>query len=121
MLSPTQKFGRDIEALARAYLIEAGLKFVESNYFCNGGEIDLIMRDNDVLIFVEVRYRHDDNYGGAVESVTKSKQRKIIKAAKVYLQEHKLWDKVSCRFDVLVMQDYGGSRKIVWLKDAFWV
>ena len=125
MFSPKQKFGREIEELARAYLLEAGLRCVNSNYSCSAGEIDLVMQDNDTLVFVEVRYRQDDDYGGAVASITKSKQRKIIHAAKTYLQEQNLWDKVVCRFDVLVVQDGcgcdHGARQIHWLKDAFWV
>lgn len=124
MRSPRQILGHAVEEIALSYLHNAGLVLEKSNYFCQGGEIDLIMRDKDVLVFIEVRYRQDDDYGSAVESVTKSKQRKIIKAAKMYLQEKKLWDEVNCRFDVVVVQDKHdaaiNNRKISWLKDAFW-
>lgn len=121
MFSAKQKLGRGVEDAVRSYLIGAGLKFVAANYVCVGGEIDLIMQDGDNLVFVEVRYRQDDDYGGAVASVTKSKQHKIIHTAKMYLQENDLWDKVPCRFDVVVMQNAGENQEICWLKDAFWV
>jgi putative endonuclease len=132
MVSPKQKFGHEIEELALNYLLGSGLNLETTNYFCQGGEIDIIMKDNDILVFVEVRYRQDNDYGGAVASITKGKRSKIIKAAKVYLQEKNLWDKVLCRFDVLLVQDHQqqdclnnvndeGARKILWLKDAFWI
>lgn len=121
MFSPKQKIGHEVEEMVQAYLIDSGLKAVTTNYFCQGGEIDLIMRDTDVLVFVEVRYRQNEDYGGAVASITKRKQLKIVKAAKVYLQEKNLWDKVFCRFDVVVVRDNNGERTMHWLKDAFWV
>lgn len=119
MFSPKQKIGHEVEEMAQAYLINAGLKVVATNYFYQGGEIDLIMKDADILVFVEVRYRQNEDYGGAVASITKKKQLKIVKTAKIYLQEKKLWDKVFCRFDVVVVQDNNGKRTMHWLKGAF--
>lgn len=118
--SATQRLGRAIEAQVCSYLMQRGLKLVVANYNCRVGEIDLVMQDRDSLVFVEVRYRQDDDYGGALESITKSKRRKIVCAAKYYLLEHDLWEKAPCRFDVVIVRAGCEQEKIVWLKDAFW-
>lgn len=71
-----------------------GLVLITANYQCKCGEIDLIMRDGEVLVFVEVRYRKISDYGDGVSSVNKAKQRKIIKATNNYLLANKIFDKV---------------------------
>jgi|WetSurMetagenome_2_1015567.scaffolds.fasta_scaffold155281_2 putative endonuclease len=118
MVSATQIFGQKAEQKARTYLISQGLQLIVTNYRCKYGEIDLIMLDVDVYVFVEVRCHKDEGYGNSIDSVTKSKQRRIIKAAKSYLQQEQLYDKVSCRFDVIAVQTDGTME---WIKNAFWV
>lgn len=102
------------EDAALRYLEDRGLKLESRNYRCRQGEIDLIMRDGGCLAFVEVRYRKNARFGSAAESVTATKQRRIIVAAQHYLQRHPT--RLDCRFDVLAMT---GADDIQWLKNAF--
>jgi len=102
------------ENLALDYLTQAGLKLVERNYRCKQGEIDLVMQDGKDLVFVEVRYRNTQKFGGALSSVDWRKQKKIISTASQYLQT--LRNTPPCRFDVIAIQD---MQKIEWLKNAF--
>jgi putative endonuclease len=111
------KAGHAAELQARDYLIAQGLQWLESNYRCRFGEIDLIMRDKDYLVFVEVRARVSRLYGGAVASVSYSKQQKLIKTASSYLLSRKLHDKHPMRFDVLGFE--GSSANLNWIKNAF--
>ena len=108
--------GAQAEAHAEAFLLQQGLVKCAKNYRCKLGEIDLIMRDRDVLVFVEVRLRTHQAFANAAESVTIRKQQKIIKTARYYLQEHGLTDSVNCRFDVIAFSDKGTPE---WIKDAF--
>ncbi len=120
----TKKRGDAAEALALAYLLEAGLRLLERNYRTpgrGGGEIDLIMRDKDgTLVFVEVRQRSSQSHGGASASIGATKQRRIIFAARYYLM--RLASPPPCRFDVVLVQ--GGPDAVVaasieWLRSAF--
>ena len=80
-----------------------------------GGEIDLICRDGDSLAFVEVRLRSNTNYGGAAASITSTKQRRIIQAARHWLAKH---GEQFCRFDCVLLDALDESR-IEWIKNAF--
>jgi putative endonuclease len=108
--------GAQAEVRAENYLVEQGLVKRAKNYRCKLGEIDLIMMHNDTLVFIEVRLRNHRQFANAAESVTISKQQKIIKTAQYYLQEHQLTDKVNCRFDVIAFSDKGDPD---WIKNAF--
>jgi len=120
MLSSKQKIGKEIENLACAYLQQRGLRLIVANYPCKVGEVDLIMSDDQTLVFIEVRYRKNFNYGDGAATVDKNKQRRIIKAATYYLQERNLYDKVLCRFEIVAVS--GVSKyELDWIKDAFWV
>lgn len=112
----TQDLGRSAENDACHYLTQQGLQLIEKNYTCQHGEIDLIMRDKDYTVFVEVRLRQNCDFGSSLESVTPYKQRCIILAAKTYLLERNLYDKVDCRFDVVGIES---DFKILWIKNAF--
>lgn len=105
------------EETARDYLVAQGMQWVESNYRCRLGEIDLIMRDKDYLVFVEVRSRASNTYGSAIESITYSKQQKLLRTASLYLLTHKLQDKVPARFDVISIE--GKPPKLTWISNAF--
>ncbi len=109
--------GMQAEVLARDYLTEQGLQWLESNYRCYWGEIDLIMRDADCLVFIEVRARSSITYGGAVASITYQKQERLGKAATHYLLAHKKLANYPSRFDVLSVQ--GISQQVDWIKNAF--
>ena len=107
--------GQAAEEAAAKYLQQQGLRQVESNFTTKTGEIDLIMRDAETLVFVEVRYRNTNAYGLPQATVDHHKQRKLIKTAHYYLQTHKL--DVACRFDVIAIS--GNLRNIEWIKNAF--
>ena len=113
----SQKIGFLAEQHARDYLITQGLHWIDSNYRSRMGEIDLIMRDGEHLVFVEVRARASNAFGGGMVSVTFSKKQKLIKTANLYLLANKLQDKLPIRFDVLSID--GASPTITWVKDAF--
>ncbi len=116
----TQQRGREAEQQAEAYLEQHGLRAVTRNYRTLRGELDLVMRDGDSLVFVEVRYRKDTGFGGAAESVHRAKQRHVIAAAQYYLQQHRL-TRSACRFDVVLLAPEAGRDRITWIKDAFQV
>jgi len=105
------------EQLARDYLVQQGLRFVTNNYRCRFGEIDLIFWDKTILSFVEVRSRVSNDYGGALESITQQKRKKIIKTASHYMISKKLYDTTCARFDVILLQ--GATAELEWIKNAF--
>ncbi|MDP5209518.1 YraN family protein [Microbulbifer sp. 2205BS26-8] len=107
--------GTQMEDKATRYLRRAGLVIIERNYRSRFGEIDLIARDSDTVVFVEVRFRRSDHFGGAGASVDARKQQKLLAAACGFLQEHKL--DCPCRFDVLAID--GNAQNIQWIKNAF--
>jgi len=113
--------GKLAENIADTYLQSQGLQSLEVNYYCKMGEIDLIMKDNDAYVFVEVRHRKEDDYGDGLESITRSKQNKIIRTATHYLLEKKIFDRVDCRFDVISIGGNLHNPEILWIKDGFWV
>lgn len=106
--------GKTAEDKACEYLIKQGLVLIARNFRCKAGEIDLIMQDGESLVIVEVRYRNSDAYGSALESVTASKQAKIIAATHYYLASVKMDRAV--RFDVVAIS---GAAKLDWVKNAF--
>ena len=115
-LSP-RKRGQQMETFACDILTAQGLTLLQKNFRIKGGEIDLIMSDRDCLVFIEVRYRQKDRYGCGLESITAQKQRNIIRAAQVYLQNKDLMDKVPVRFDVLAITGET-SPQWTWIKQA---
>ena len=94
-------YGRRSESKALQLLQSKGYRLVQKNYRCNCGEIDLIMQDGTTLVFIEVRSRSSQAYGGALESIDYGKQQKIIKTAVRYLYKHNIYDKVDVRFDLV--------------------
>ena len=110
--SARQIIGTDGEDEALRYLRSKGLTLVERNFRCKAGEIDLILREGDTLVFVEVRARADDRHGGAAASITPAKQRRLLRAARFYLQ--RLRTLPPCRFDVVAID----AGQLAWLRDA---
>jgi putative endonuclease len=115
----TQQLGLAAEMNARAYLEARGLRFLENNYRCGKGEIDLIMRDKNEVVFVEVRARKNPYFMATADSVDFHKQKKIIATATHYLCHKKWFDKVNCRFDVIGISYAQTKADIEWIKDAF--
>lgn len=111
--------GASAEALARRYLEERGLKLLERNFRCRGGEIDLIMRDGSCIALIEVRLRSDDRYGGAAASVNWKKQQRLIVAARYLLLTRPPLRGFPLRFDVVTLEPAHGDLRVAWLKDAF--
>ena len=115
MSSTTQ--GQAAEQQACGYLTEHGLTLVARNYRCRMGELDLIMRDADALVFVEVRSRRAGRHGSPAESITAIKQHRLQRAAAHYLQRHPV--DAPCRFDVVGITRDAGKTHIEWIRDAF--
>lgn len=111
-LSEKQSQGRDWEQVALRHLKRQGLAFVEANFSCKGGEIDLIMRDGESLVFVEVRQRAGTQYGGAAASITPAKIRRLVRAAQVYLLRFPRMP--ACRFDVVAID----GERLEWLRNV---
>lgn len=109
--------GTAAEELACHYLEARGLTLVMRNFRCRWGELDLIMRDSEQLVFVEVRSRRYTRYGTPAESVTRAKQQRLLRAAAFYLQCQPL--DPPCRFDVVAVLQPGGAARIEWIRDAF--
>ncbi|MBP5266387.1 MAG: YraN family protein [Lachnospiraceae bacterium] len=98
-----RKKGGDYEARAAKYLSAQGYQIIERNFHCKMGEIDLIARDAEYLVFVEVKYRTTAAKGMPAEAVGFAKQRKICSAASYYLMKHGYLENVSVRFDVIAI------------------
>ena len=95
------KQGKEAEAACCDYLKSRGLKLVEKNFSCRLGEIDIIMTNKNVLVFIEVRFRKNNNFGDGLESITVAKQKKLRKTAELYLQQNNQYK--NARFDVVSM------------------
>lgn len=107
--------GLQAEQQAAEYLLKQGLKLIAQNYRSRFGEIDLIMQDVEVLVFIEVRLRRNADFGGAASSIDMRKQQRIIHTAQQYLGN--LQRIPPCRFDAVLIDTEG--RKLEWLKNAF--
>jgi putative endonuclease len=113
--TPRRVTGDHFEDAARLFLQARGMRLVRANFLCRLGEIDLVMRDGEVLVFVEVRYRKSRAFGGALGSITAAKRQRIIRAAQVWLRANP-WDaNRPCRFDVIAFE----GEHPEWIKNAF--
>lgn len=117
MTSARAQRGAAVEAAALVHLRDAGLQLLARNVRFKGGELDLVMRDGDTTVFVEVRYRADARFGGGAASVDLRKRRKVVLAAQLYLQRHPALAKRPCRFDVIDAS--GMPVQLKWLRAAF--
>lgn len=116
--------GNLAEVAARDALVKAGLREIARNVNYRGGELDLVMldtsgRDGNTLVFVEVRYRQSQAFGGGVASVDITKRRKVVHAAQLFLGEHREYAHASCRFDVVEAHGDPQAPQVNWLRDAF--
>ena len=110
--------GKIGEDLARQRLRDLGYRIIKANYTCVLGEIDLIARDGDVLVFVEIKTRKSQPLGLAKEAVTKKKQIQLSKVALAYMKSNNLWGS-KARFDVVAVRVSEGKQEIEIIKDAF--
>lgn len=111
-----QNKGDEAEYQAEKFLLRQQLILLERNYRCRFGEIDLVMKDGNTLVFVEVRLRANNFFGGAAASITPAKQAKLIRTAKHYLSRHNC--DLPCRFDAILISGRMGD-KIDWIPNAF--
>lgn len=111
--------GARAEHLARQYLQRQGLTFVAANVRGPGGEIDLIMRHGQTLVFVEVRLRSHPAFSSASESIDARKQHRLVQTAQYYLQQQGLTEALPCRFDVVALSSLEDSNEVQWIVDAF--
>lgn len=109
--------GKLAEDFACQYLKKQGLSLLERNYRCRFGEIDLIMRNGEKLVFVEVRLRNHRHKLTGVQSIDYHKQQKLIKTAEIYLQQHNPYH--SCQFDVMDLHQSDDTFKVSWVQNAF--
>lgn len=113
-----KSIGDDAEQLACEYLEQRGLKLLQRNFYCRGGEIDLVMQHGDSLVFVEVRYRRSTSFGRAAETITAQKQDRVVRCARYYLARHGNWNTVA-RFDVVSIEGAPERLQIEWITNAF--
>jgi len=111
-------FGRESEETAARFLKKNGYRILQKNFRCKGGEIDIIAREGDTLVFCEVKARKNKKFGSALEGVTPAKIKKIKKAAEVFMLKNGLTE-TDCRFDVVTIDGEGSSRKIEIIPNAF--
>ena len=111
--------GAEAEDLACAWLQARGLRLRERNYRCRRGEIDLIMQDGEQLVFVEVRYRANDRWGGGLASVTRAKQQRLARTARLWLKLNPDVAGLPCRFDVVSVTGPQRAPKLKWVRGAF--
>lgn len=116
---PRQLRGARVEAAARDHLRRAGLADVAANARFRLGELDLVMRDGETLVFVEVRYRRRADFGGGAASVDRGKRRRLVRAAQQFLQAHPRMAQAPCRFDVVAADGDPDAPRLHWIRDAF--
>ncbi len=107
------------EDLAVRYLKKKGYKVIERNYRCQWGEIDLIARQGDTLVFVEIKARTSSDFGLPQDAVDRFKQEKLVQVARAYMAEHRLQETIPARFDVVAVQLTPSGPEMELIKDAF--
>jgi putative endonuclease len=118
MLNSRQQYGHKSESAAVDFLQRNGYRILTRNYRTRLGEIDIIAKDGQTIVFVEVKARRSNRYGLAKAAVTPAKQRKISMVALQYLKEARLAD-TSARFDVVAIYNRNNSSRIEIIKNAF--
>ena len=122
MAMNTTQVGAWAEEIAWQHIHKQGWQLIERNFFCKGGELDIIVRKGNVLAFVEVKYRKHHTMGGAIASLGSTKQRRLIHSAKVFLQRYPLLGNLDCRFDLIAISGSDSPHsqvQIQWLDNAF--
>jgi putative endonuclease len=119
ILDPRRLFGQEGEAEAERYLRRKGYRIIARNIRSSLGELDLVAEDGPVLVFVEVKARRTEQFGGAIHAVHRQKQHKLIRLAAHFLaQRH--WTDRSCRFDVVLLESKGSATpRVEHIQNAF--
>ena len=115
----SKQLGNRWEKEAESFLLQRGLTTRKRNFYCRTGEIDLIMNDGEMLVFVEVRYRGSDRHGSGAETVTARKQTRLIRAALYFLCKNPRFSQKPCRFDVISIANHLGNTEFRWIRNAF--
>lgn len=117
----TRALGEQLETIALHYLEARGHCLVCRNFQCKLGEIDLIMREAQTLVFIEVRFRRSERFGSAAETVDHRKQRKLVRTAQIYLNMQRFSQRTPCRFDILGITIDGATQeyRFDWIPNAF--
>ena len=115
----TRTTGAQCEAHAERVLNGNGLTTVTRNFTCRVGELDLVMLDRGTLVFVEVRFRRSARFGSAVETIGPTKQKRILRAAQVFLSRHQQFADHACRFDVVGLSGDPSAPATDWIAGAF--
>jgi putative endonuclease len=110
--------GREGERVAERYLVNKGYRVVERNYRCRGGEVDLILLDRRIIVFVEVKTRSDHGFGNPLEAVEPRKQQRMILAARLFIHQRKLHER-DARFDVVGISWPGIAPVVEHVQNAF--
>ena len=110
-----RKKGEEYENQAAQYLQQKGFRILEHNFYSHCGEIDLVAKDKDYLVFVEVKYRKNDRGGHPLETVDVRKQRRVCRTAEYYCLSHGSGETTPCRFDVVGII----GNEIIHVEDAF--
>lgn len=114
-----RRVGTYWEQRAEVYLQDRGLTLVTRNFLTQLGEIDLIMRDDFHLVFVEVRYRRNSRFASAAHSVTPQKRERLTNCANLFRKQHPIWSEYPCRFDVIAYDANVSLPDAIWLRGAF--
>lgn len=118
-LDPRKLLGQEGESAAEQYLRHKGYRIVARNLRSSVGELDLVAEDGRALVFVEVKARRTDAFGGAIHAVHQRKQEKLIQLAAQYLAHHHITDR-PCRFDVVLLHSAGAvAPQIEHIQNAF--
>lgn len=116
-MTPRARLGKHGEDAACTYLLDRGLTLVARNVRYRAGELDLVMREGEILVFVEVRVRGASRFGDASDSVGPRKRQRLVRAAQLFLQGLRVVPR--CRFDVVAIDGDGRSRRLQWIRGAF--
>ena len=114
-----ENVGQIWEHAAERFLLRQGLILLARNFLTRSGEIDLIMRDQNVIVFVEVRFRNASRFGAAIDSINRRKRACVVRCASLFLQRHPQWSNHPCRFDVIAYDGGAARTNPTWVQAAF--
>lgn len=114
-----KNIGQIWERDAERFLLRQGLELLTRNFLTTSGEIDLIMRDQNLIVFVEVRFRKISRFGGAIHSISRRKQSCLMRSARLFLQQYPQWSDHPCRFDVIAYDGSAARADPRWVQAAF--
>ena len=123
-MSRARERGDAVERAARRLLLGEGLEELAANASYRLGELDLVMLERErggdqVVVFVEVRYRRSAEFGGGADSVDRRKRGRIVRAAELFLLAHRRYADAPCRFDVIDASGNPDAPELRWIRDAF--